>query len=287
VLTVVLVFAANNAQAVEALDQQNDVGMSATADTATPFSQEVGQTFTVGVAGTLSRIELQINRMFGSDGSAILTVYNTTGGVPNASLGTASLSTALIPPGTYAYQSFDISSFAILVNLGDVLAYGIRSSGEAGYALRSTFTSDTYAGGETKWRGLGPPPGAWNSFSPSHDNGFKTYVNATDSITTPGDFNDDGVVTAADYVIWRKHFNSPSEAALNGNGDNQNGIDVGDYNLWQEHFATGSGGAGGAVPEPEAMTLGILAALNFLSGTRRRSGGMRALAPSPRPPAHV
>ena len=98
-------------RAAEVLDQQNDVGMSATADTASPFAVETGQTFTVGVAGTLSRIELQINRIFGSGGTAILTVYNTSGGIPNASLGTATRNWDAIPSGGFAYQSFDVSAF--------------------------------------------------------------------------------------------------------------------------------------------------------------------------------
>lgn len=57
----------------------------------------------------------------------------------------------------------------------------------------------------------------------------------------PGDFNQDGKVDAADYVLWRK-----------------NGGSAEDYNLWRQHFgemAMPGGGAGSghsAVPEPAA-----------------------------------
>ena len=245
--------------AVEVLDQQNDVGMSATADSASPFAVETGQTFTVGVAGTLSRIELQINKLFGTGGSAILNVYNTSGGVPLTSLGTASLNEASIPSGGFAYQSFDVSAFAIPVNVGELMAFTIKSSGEAGYGLRSTFTLDTYAGGESKWRVLSTPPGAWQSFSPSHDNGFKTYV-LPSAIGTPGDFNDDGSVDAADYVVWRRNLGEADEALLSGNGDGMNGVDTGDFNLWRANFASSDPGLGAlslVVPEPSSTVLVI------------------------------
>jgi autotransporter-associated beta strand protein len=53
----------------------------------------------------------------------------------------------------------------------------------------------------------------------------------------PGDFNLDGMVDAADYLVWRKKFGSPYTQT--------------DYNTWRSRFGQGGGGgAGGAVPEP-------------------------------------
>jgi hypothetical protein len=268
----------SSARADEVLDQQNDVGMSATADPATPFSQEVGQTFTVGVAGILTRIELQINLMFGSGGSAILTVYNTAGGVPSTSLGTASLSTSLIPSGTFAYQSFDLSTFEIPVSVGEVLAYGVKSSGDAGYALRSTFTTSTYAGGESVWRSLGPPPGAWISFSPTHDNGFRTYVEAVETGSDlPGDYNGDFVVSAADYTVWRNHLGEGDESSLNFNGNGADGVDFEDYQWWKTHYGEPDEvGAGSELtslapaPEPSASILALYGSPVLLARRRKR-----------------
>jgi hypothetical protein len=66
----------------------------------------------------------------------------------------------------------------------------------------------------------------------------------------PGDFNDDGAVDAADYVVWRK-LNSGDMVA---------------YNEWRTNFGRTSAGAGGeasgsgAVPEPASwlcVALGI------------------------------
>src|ERR1700704_3424535 len=102
VLSAAVLAAACHASAAEILDQQNDVNGSATADSAGPFSQEVGQTFTGGGGGTLSRIEAQLSRPgFSSGGTVILTIYNTSAGVPNASLCAATLPWDAIPTTGY------------------------------------------------------------------------------------------------------------------------------------------------------------------------------------------
>ena len=76
-----------------------------------------------------------------------------------------------------------------------------------------------------------------------------------------GDFNDNGIVDAADYVVWRK----------------TDGTQAG-YNAWRTHFGqpsgAGNGAAGtspfqGAVPECSSALLLILgAALGTLKGHR-------------------
>jgi hypothetical protein len=180
-LMILLPLAAVSAPAAEVLDQQNDTSPSATADSTSGGFQEQAQTFTVGVAGTLSRIAAQINWSpgFGSPGVAILTVYNTSGGVPNVSLGTASLSTTVIPSSGYAFQSFDVSSYAIPVHVGDVLAYGITSNTDNTYVfVRSTFDHSTYAGGQSYHRTL-HETGPWTVYTPSQDHGFQIYVLAS------------------------------------------------------------------------------------------------------------
>jgi hypothetical protein len=73
----------------------------------------------------------------------------------------------------------------------------------------------------------------------------------------PGDFNGDGVVDAADYVVWRKTDQS------------QTG-----YNNWRANFGrtagSGSGAAAAAVPEPTTGLL-LLAMVAGMSLRRRRA----------------
>ena len=72
--------------------------------------------------------------------------------------------------------------------------------------------------------------------------------------TVPGfscDFNGNGVVDAADYVVWRKNYGTPTS-----------------YDAWRAHFGqsgSGSGSAGAspsqvAVPEPASLVLLMIAA---------------------------
>ncbi len=62
------------------------------------------------------------------------------------------------------------------------------------------------------------------------------------SVTT--DFNGNGVVDAADYVIWRKHSLDPPGTGTPATGD-ANGdlnVDSADYNLWRGSFGNTGGG---------------------------------------------
>ena len=59
----------------------------------------------------------------------------------------------------------------------------------------------------------------------------------------PGDFNNNMVVDAADYTVWRDHLGAADESSLNGNGNGMNGVDAGDYALWKSHFGEHSPGA--------------------------------------------
>ncbi len=87
----------------------------------------------------------------------------------------------------------------------------------------------------------------------------------------PGDFNDDGTVNSADYVVWRKSDGSPSG-----------------YAAWRSHFGTPTvgGGQATAIPEPNALPLVSLAICFILAaaaGTRvkRRPFGQRRLQVMP------
>jgi hypothetical protein len=91
---------------------------------------------------------------------------------------------------------------------------------------------------------------------------------------TSGDYNGNGVVDAADYVVWRKTLNQPAVPAGSGADGNSSGrIDEGDVNIWRHRFAdtvpgSGSGVHARGVPEPSAIlhfAIGLLALRWFLA----------------------
>lgn len=94
----------------------------------------------------------------------------------------------------------------------------------------------------------------------------------------PGDYNDNGVVDGADYVMWRKTEGTTGEG-LAADSNNDNVIDDLDYDEWRSTFGNdrhdghhhGSGvgaGASAAVPEPHSLVL-VLIMLPVASCARR------------------
>lgn len=87
-----------------------------------------------------------------------------------------------------------------------------------------------------------------------------------------GDFNDDGVVDAVDYTVWRNNFGDADETNINNNGDGGD-VGPGDYTLWKDSYgdvAAGAGGLAQAVPEPSSFVFGLFATC-ALAAVRRRS----------------
>ncbi|TWT85518.1 hypothetical protein Pla123a_03250 [Posidoniimonas polymericola] len=83
-----------------------------------------------------------------------------------------------------------------------------------------------------------------------------------------GDYNDDGVVDAADYVVWRD--NRRADPGTLPNDPNNVRIGTAQYQTWLDNYGAtkfgGSATAAAAVPEPAAWALACLA----LIATRRR-----------------
>jgi hypothetical protein len=97
----------------------------------------------------------------------------------------------------------------------------------------------------------------------------------------PGDYNRNGVVDAADFVMWRRHqgemftlFNENPAAATPGLVDQE------DYDFWRASFGLSVGGgnavASATIPEPKSLLLVALPA-SCVYLARRRSFARRRL----------
>jgi glucose/arabinose dehydrogenase len=108
-----------------------------------------------------------------------------------------------------------------------------------------------------------------NIYIVAYNSGGVFKINTTQLLT--GDYNADGTVNAADYIVWRKSFGSTTNLAADGNHNNM--IDNGDYTVWQNNFGTTvhtTGlGAGTTIPEPAVVAIVMQGAL-IAAGWRRR-----------------
>lgn len=81
--------------------------------------------------------------------------------------------------------------------------------------------------------------------------------------TVPGDYNGNGVVDAADYIVWRDHVGTTYQLQNEVLNTSTGGVDQDDYTAWRARFGNTSGtGAendllGAAVPEPGAAVLAL------------------------------
>ena len=98
------------------------------------------------------------------------------------------------------------------------------------------------------------------------------YDIAPAAVGVPGDYNANGTVDAADYVLWRE-----GDPAADGTGDTI--VDAADYDFWSARFGNptppGAGsslGQGGAVPEPTSL---VLIGLGLVAFAWRRGLGVR------------
>jgi Lamin Tail Domain len=190
-------------------------------------------------------------------------------------------------------------TFGIWSSLAD---YNIDSSG-ATRAFDNTAASVAYDNGANGWplsdgngsiylTDLGADPNIGSNWILSSDSDGLSYhpeqvsgtvvVDPGGEVGSPGsfsavavgllgDFNDDGKVDAADYVIWRK--NDTANATLpNDNGATDQATR---YSLWRSNFGMSSSGSGSsigtaaAVPEPMSLALALLG-LTAVCSVRRR-----------------
>lgn len=97
-----------------------------------------------------------------------------------------------------------------------------------------------------------------------------------------GDYNGNGVVDAADYVVWRDSLGATGAGlAADANGDNL--VSQADYEIWQANFgdtieSSAGAGSASAVPEPSSAAMVVLGVCVAAASLRRRSISVRVLS---------
>ncbi len=104
------------------------------------------------------------------------------------------------------------------------------------------------------------PGGSWTAITNS--NGTFSLVPFGIPPGTAGDYNNDAVVDAADYVVWRKLLGTNTQLQNEGDGVTPGMVTDEDYTTWRTNFGSvtppGAGSSVAAVPEPSAILLAML-----------------------------
>jgi len=197
--TGLLCLGTSNAQAVLMLDQQNimdgllggqGIGQFSDSDGSpdpfgTSFDFQDAQTFTVGINGLLSQIDLPIFNTKGGTEGVTIDIRSVNGGIPEMDdslvlgsvfLDVAELSTLPTPGDVSSWASVDVSALGIMVDVGDILAYSVRTESTVGYLYNPEF-GDTYSGGMA-YRRNNAIDTTWGDFGGRTDIDFmfQTYV---------------------------------------------------------------------------------------------------------------
>ena len=145
------------------------------------------------------------------------------------------------------------------------LINGFRTGCERCVSHSSATTSSTGTFAATNL----PSLGGGNSWQLNYlSDGVELKVVAG-AVGVPGDFNNNGVVDAADYVLWRN--GGPLQNEVSDPGV----VNAQDYTDWRARFGNTSGsgsglGSSSAVPEPTTLSICGLALL--LTGVSMRKG---------------
>jgi len=116
--------------------------------------------------------------------------------------------------------------------------------------------------------------------------GADDFVLAVPTILT-GDYNNNDIVDAADYTVWRDNLAGPG-ATLGVNRDpaNTGVVAIADYDSWKARFGETAGSASQAavnVPTPEPATVLLLLSSIAVGATMRsRNFSRRYMPPDPR-----
>ncbi len=196
-----LVAVPQSAHAAETLDQQQTSEAFGQTDNSVNSSQSIAQTFTAGMTGGLSRIDLVLNREADVAAPLFVELRNVVAGAPgNTILATEQIAASAVPVAgaPFAFVSVPFGP-AAAVQSGSQYAVVVHATSDDNYSVRGVYEGNPYGAG-TMFSSPASPPAAWTE-APNFDLFFKTYV--TPPVTPPAPVLD----PACSFRVAASNFN--------------------------------------------------------------------------------
>ena len=150
-------------------------------------TQNLAQTFTVGITGTLSEVDVSIERFAFNPptGTLFMQIRTTTAGVPAADpsfLIQASVPESALPiAGNYGFVAFNVLSAGLQVTQGEQLAIVLLAPNFANPVSWIGVQGDPYPAGSSFQED--EPDFGWLPSFPAGDYGFETFVSVPEPST--------------------------------------------------------------------------------------------------------
>jgi hypothetical protein len=181
---------------------------------------------------------------------------------------------ATIAPDSVTY-TIDLFRDGFRNNMRDANGV-VVGAGEAGVAdATMTFPVNFFDVGFDSLR-IGGPSGIGSAGAGA--TGFDNILVKLVDVVTPGgsaDFNGNGMIDAADYVLWRNNEGSTTGTQATGDANGDTNVNQADYDIWRATFGSSvSGGAAlgaaAAVPEPSSIIMASLGLIALFGASRAR-----------------
>jgi autotransporter-associated beta strand protein/T5SS/PEP-CTERM-associated repeat protein len=217
----------------------------------------VGSSATVNSGGTLGGI--------GTTGGVMV----HSGGVLSPGLTVGTLNTGSLSLDAGAISSFELATPGVVgMDINDLVAVtgSLVLNGQVAITPLTGFGAGTYT--LFTYTTIGANLGL--SFQPAFLTAHPGSTITLDSANTrvlanitaaklAGDYNDNGILDAADYTVWRDHLGQ-SFALANRSSANTGPINAADYDVWKSNFGNHAGSGSGTetiatVPEPTTLVL--------------------------------
>ena len=174
-----------------------------------------------------------------------------------------------------AFTTLSQPLFGIPWATGDVF-------GNSAWTTAAIFGEGDFAAGQTPAFVAGNNGNVFTALGTSTTFGTVASAAVTTIVRTnlaglAGDYNHNGVVDMADYVLWRDTLNQNVTPGSGADGNGNGIVDQSDYSVWRANFGTAAGSGAGSgslstssVPEPFSALLLAVGAVVVYCGIRPR-----------------